>query len=450
MGGMIRDISERRQREARLHRLAHHDALTGLPNRVQFDERLRSTLADEGQVSVVLLDLDGFKKVNDSLGHLAGDALLQSMAVRLLAALPADNMVCRFGGDEFAVLLPGVADPIKAGDCAEAILHAFEQPFTIQGHLLKPGVSIGIAVGPAHAADAEELVACADLALYQSKQCGGRSFRFFEPSMRSAGAIRRELQDELLEAMNQGQFELFYQPQVEMESGAICGFEALLRWRHPARGLLAPAAFLPVLESHTLALEAGCWVLDQACRQLAEWRQFQPDLRVSVNLFAAQVNAGNLAEAVADCLQRYHLPARALELEVTETIVLGNDKPTLAPFYKLQRSGVRIAFDDFGTGHASLSMLRRFPLTTLKIDRSFICEIESAGQDAAIVRALLMMSNDLQLDVVAEGIETRSQETLLKAMGCSIGQGYLYARPLPASSFLGWPNALVGVVRPGA
>lgn len=435
MGGLMRDISERRQRDTRLHRLAHHDPLTGLPNRFQFNLKLEHVLSSGGQAAVLLIDLDGFKKVNDSLGHATGDTLLQALAVRIPAALDKDAIFARFGGDEFAVLLPGIGDPLKAAAAARDVLDAFRPAFSIGEHLLKLGASIGVAIGPAHGEDPEELVASADLALYQAKQ-DGNSFRLFEQAMRSAVAARRAMRDELLRAIGEGELVLHYQPQVNIDCGEIIGAEALLRWNHPTRGMLLPSAFLEALESHSLALQVGCWIIDEACRQAVAWRNMGlPGLRMSVNLFAAQVNAGNLADVVDEALERHGMPPEALELEVTETVMLNNNDRVLLPFEYLRERKVRVAFDDFGTGHASLSMLKRFPLTTLKIDRGFVRDLLADRCDAAIVQALLGMAHSMGLDAVAEGVETKEQETVLLALGCKIGQGFLYAKALPADEF---------------
>ncbi|RJG43387.1 EAL domain-containing protein [Mesorhizobium sp. DCY119] len=436
MGGIIRDISERRQRDTRLHRLAHHDPLTGLPNRAQVNERLGAILAAGGQAAILLFDLDGFKKVNDNLGHATGDTLLQALAVRLPAVLDADAIPARIGGDEFAVILPDVGDPMKASAAARSILDAFRQSFTIGDHVLKLGACVGVALGPAHGADPEELIASADLALSHARRDGSPGFRLYEPAMRSAIAARRLMKDELLQAVSAGELVLHYQPQIDLESGAVFGAEALLRWNHPTRGLLFPATFLSVLESHSLALQVGCWILDEACRQAAEWRSTGlPEMRIAANLFSAQVNAGNLAQVVTETLDRHGLPPEALEIEVTETVVLENDDRVLAPFRELRDRQVGVAFDDFGTGHASLSTLKRFPLTTLKIDRSFVRDLLVDRSAGAIVQALLGMGRSMGLDVIAEGVETEEQQAVLLAMGCRIAQGYLYAKALPAEAF---------------
>jgi diguanylate cyclase (GGDEF)-like protein/PAS domain S-box-containing protein len=439
MGGIIRDISEKREREIRLHRLAHQDPLTGLPNRIRLYERLGAMLAAGEPVAVLLLAIDGLKKINDNLGHMTGDSLLQALAVRLPSALDADAFLARLGGDEFAVLLPGVADPQHALAAAAAVADAFDAAFNIGDHLLKLGVGIGVALGPGHGEDPEELMASADLALTQANRDANADFRMFEPAMRSAVAASRALKDQLLHAVEAGELVLYYQPQVDLRSGAIFGAEALLRWNHPRRGLLLPNKFLAVLESHSLALRVGCWILDEACRQAARWRAAgRPEFRVSVNLFAAQIDGG-LADTVMETLRRHRLPPQAIEIEVTETIMLDHDERMLEPFRALRDHGVRIAFDDFGTGHASLSTLRGFPLTTLKIDRGFVRDLLSEPADAAIVQALLSMGRGMGLDVIAEGIETKEQEAVLRTMGCRLGQGFLYGKavgPLDFASIL--------------
>ncbi|WP_378946500.1 putative bifunctional diguanylate cyclase/phosphodiesterase [Mesorhizobium sp. ANAO-SY3R2] len=435
MGGLIRDISERRQRDIRLHRLAHQDPLTGLPNRLQFEMRLQDALDAGEPTGLMLLDINGFRKVNDTLGHSTGDTLLQALAVRLPAKLDANAIVCRLASDDFAILLRNIDAPEALTDAAASLVETFERPFAVGDHLLKLGVSIGGAVAPQDGSDAEELLASADLALYRAQQSGS-SYQMFEPSMRNSVAARRALQDELLRAIGANEFVLHYQPQVCLESGKVLGAEALLRWNHPTRGLLEPVEFLATLESHAGALTVGNWILDEACRQSAEWRaRGLAQVTMAVNLFSVQVSAGNLAETVKATLDRHGLSANALELEITEKIALDHEDRTLAPFRTLARAGVGLAFDDFGTGYAALSTLKRFPLTVLKLDRSFVRDLLDDPQDAAIVRAVLAMATDMGLTVVAEGIETRAQQAALYAMGCRIGQGYLYSKALPADEF---------------
>ncbi len=437
MGAIIRDISARRERDARLLRLAHHDPLTGLTNRRCFEDLLGEQLRQKASASVMLLDLDGFKEVNDSLGHGMGDALLQALAIRLPAALRDDATVARFGGDEFAVLLAGVADPMEVQAQATRILAALETPFEIGGHLLQVGASVGFAIGPLHGEDAEELIASADFALYQAKDCGGRTVRIFEPQMRVASIARRAMQEELLRAFQNGEFLLHYQPQVSLDDGRVFGAEGLLRWQHPERGLLLPGAFLPALKTSSLPQPVGRWVIDEACRQLTEWRAAGLDIgRVSVNLFSGHFRSGTLAGHVLEALETHDIEPSMLELEVTEMIALHHDEHSLASLREIRDLGVRIAFDDFGTGYASLSTLQRFPLTALKIDRSFVRDVVTNPHDAAITRAVVGMGNELGLETIAEGIETAEQEAALRAFGCQSGQGYRYARPMPADAFM--------------
>lgn len=435
-GAIMRDISEWRARDERLIQLAHHDLLTGLPNRACFEEALDARLAAGNAVGVLMLDLDGFKEVNDSWGHSTGDAVLQTLAIRLPAWLGEDAVFARFGGDEFAVMLPDAGDPPTLAVNATTLLHAFDTPLRVGCHTFHLGVSIGGTVGPTQGASAEELIGNADLALFRAKQEGKRRFRSFQPAMRSALLSRLAMRAELREATREGEFVLHYQPQVAIDTGRIVGAEALLRWRHPRRGMLLPGAFLSHLEDHPLALEVGHWVVEEACRQAAAWRDAgHPFIRMGVNLFAAQVRSRTLASDVAEALRRHRLSPGMLELEITETIVLGVDEADLEQFRELHRQGVGIAFDDFGTGYASLSSLKRFPLTRLKIDRSFVRDLMSERHDAAVVRAIVQIGNDIGLDIIAEGIETRDQEALLQKMGCRHGQGYLYGKALPAAQF---------------
>jgi diguanylate cyclase (GGDEF)-like protein/PAS domain S-box-containing protein len=438
-GAVIKDISERRERENRLLRLASQDTLTGLHNRHRFCDLLQLEISAGRPTSVILLDLDGFKDVNDTHGHAVGDSLLQSIAVRLPYRLRPDAEIARFGGDEFAVMLPSIGDPIAVKAEADAIVEAFSSPFDVGGYHIDIGVSVGYALAPIHGADADELIASADFALYGAKSAGGRRSEMYNPFMRSATLAMRSLRDEMRIALQIGDFTLFYQPQVRLDTGAIFGFEALIRWRHPERGLLLPGAFLPALDQSVLALEIGWWTLDEACRQAAMLCAAGHDgLKMSVNLFPAQIRAPNLCGKVTDALEKYRLDPGLLELEVTESIALHDNDRSLEVLTALRRIGVGIAFDDFGTGYASLSSLQRYPLTTLKIDRGFIQDLLTRPGDAAITRALIAMSSDLGLETIAEGIETEAQEAALRALGCPAAQGYRYGRPMPAAELDRW------------
>jgi diguanylate cyclase (GGDEF)-like protein/PAS domain S-box-containing protein len=439
-GAVIKDISERREREGRLLRLASQDTLTGLHNRHQFMTLVAERISIGVPVSVILIDLDGFKDVNDTHGHGVGDSLLQAVGVRLPYTLGPNVDVARLGGDEFAILLPCVADPLQAGREAAQILEAFAKPFSLGGLVLDLGASLGIAISPNHGQDAEELVASADFALYRAKASGGRCYRLFDQSMRSESQARRQTRDDLRRALHQGELAMHYQPQVRLGSGEVTGFEALIRWDHPDRGLLTPSAFLPALEQSALALEIGWWTLDEACATIARLNAGGYGYRMAVNLFPTQFRALNLRDRVEDALALHRVEPRCLELEVTEEVTLHGDDRALRTLSSLRELGIGIAFDDFGTGFASLSSLQRYPISKLKIDRSFVRDIVSNRSDAAITRALVTMSADLGLETVAEGIETQDQEAVLASMGCPLGQGYRLGRPmseLRIAEFLG-------------
>ncbi|CAN7629705.1 putative bifunctional diguanylate cyclase/phosphodiesterase [Neorhizobium sp. LjRoot104] len=435
-GAVITDISERRKREGRLLRMASQDTLTGLLNRRQFTSLLSDAMTAGRPLSILLLDLDGFKEVNDTHGHVVGDTLLQAIGVRLPYMLAESAHVARIGGDEFAILLNDTDDPLKAHAQGQAIQEGFQKPFELGGQVLEVGTSIGIALAPAHGQEADELIASADFALYRAKADGGHGIRLYDPSMRSETSARRALRDELLQALRQGELELFFQPQVHLITGRTIGVEGLLRWHHPRRGLLSPAAFLPALDQSALALEIGWWTLDEATKRASELQRSGHDIRVGVNLFPGQLRAPNLIHKVANALQRHSLRPDLLELEVTETIALADNDRSYEAMKAVRKIGVGIAFDDFGTGYASLSSLQRYPITTLKIDRGFLGNIDSRTSDAAITRALIGLGHDMGLETIAEGIETKEQEKSLIALGCPCGQGYLYGKPMPFPSLV--------------
>ncbi|WP_246412949.1 putative bifunctional diguanylate cyclase/phosphodiesterase [Methylobacterium brachythecii] len=436
IGATIRDISERRSRDARLLRLAHQDPRSGLPNRNRVIEELTAIQASGGEATALVLGIEGLRGANDNLGHAIGDALLEALCVRLTARLDPGALLARLHSDELAVILRGQADPAAAQDCAQALVSAFAEPIQVGDHPLHVGVAIGAALAPIHGSDPEEVLASADLALDRARRDGGRCFRLFEPAMRSAEAARRSLLDRLRIAVERQELELHYQPQVDLETGRICGCEALMRWRDPERGLVMPGEFLSAIESSVLALSIGWWTIDEACRQTAAWRAAGlPAMPVAVNLFAAQLRAGTLEEVVKDALDRHGLAPKDIEIEVTETIALRPDDHMLRPLRNLNDSGVGIAFDDFGTGFASLSMLKSFPLTKLKIDRSFVRDILTDPFDAAIVKGLLDIGRGLGLHVIAEGIETAEQEAALLAMGCRLVQGFRYGKGLEPAEF---------------
>ncbi|MCJ2079838.1 putative bifunctional diguanylate cyclase/phosphodiesterase [Methylobacterium sp. J-090] len=435
-GAIVRDIRKRRADEERLFRMAHLDPLTELPNRKVLHRRLTEIMAVASPVTVLMLDLDGFKEVNDSYGHAVGDAALRAIARRLLACIGPSDTAARLGGDEFVLLLHDLGDPLRAAEVAETVIAAIAEPFEQEGQVLRLGSSIGIALAPAHGEGADELLSCADLALYQAKSDGKHCHRLFVPVLRQEACRVRTCRDELGRAVERGEFMLFYQPQVRLSDGVLVGAEALIRWRHPKRGILAPIAFLSVLDASRYAAPVADWVLKTACAQAVRWRAAgASDFRIGVNLCGAQVQRGDLAETVAAILRDTGLPAAALELEITETIALHHDGELVAALHELRGYGVGIAFDDYGTGYASLSMLKRFPLTRLKIDRSFVTGMLASDEDVTIVQAILQLGCGFKLAVIAEGIETEEEHALLRNEGCQEGQGYLFGKPMPADAF---------------
>jgi diguanylate cyclase (GGDEF)-like protein/PAS domain S-box-containing protein len=431
-GALLRDIADRQSATKRLEHLAHCDMLTSLPNRNALHQLLNEEF---GRVpcSLMLLDLDGFKHVNDSLGHSVGDQLLTAVGERLRAVVGATDFVARLGGDEFAVFLSDCADPLRLDDLAHRILQALQPPFELAGQSVYIGTSIGIAMSPKDAMDVEQLLSSADLALYSAKGTGGGVRTFFAREMQNRSEARHRLGSELRQALSNNEFELWYQPQVRLSDNAFTGVEALLRWRHPHHDLLAPHAFIELLEESVIAEEVGDWIIEQACAAAADWKQQGlGSLRVGLNLFAAQLRSGRLFEVVTTALQKYAMSPNKLELEITETTVLRHSSQSTKALRKLKAMGVGIAFDDFGTGFASLSLLQKYPLTRLKIDRSFIQGIERKAGDAAIVGAIVSMAKSFKLEVIAEGVETAEQEAAVLRLGCDEAQGYRYGRPMPA------------------
>lgn len=432
----LQDMTTRLRRRAELHRQACSDDLTGLVNRAGFNRGLEQALLDNPQAAVVLIDLDGFKDVNDTLGHGIGDQVLCEAAQRLERSVGEDGLVARIGGDEFAVMVPGVADEAVILALARRLAADVGAPMLVDGQEVRVTCSCGVALSPAHAVEAVGLMGNADLALYRAKKLGrGQAFVFVQ-ALRMEAVARRLYGVELHRAAGDGEFVLFYQPQVRLSDGALMGAEALIRWQHPQRGLLSPAAFLPALESGPLAAVVGNWVLDQACAQAAYWRRLDAgDLRIGINLFGAQFRVGDLVVEVANALERHGLPASMLELEITENIVLEQDERVLDTLARLRALGVGIAFDDFGTGYASLSLLKEYPLSRLKIDRSFVRGLIDSSRDASVVRAIIDIARTFGLDTIAEGVEEHEQCVRLRGYGCSEGQGYLFSRPIPAEEF---------------
>jgi diguanylate cyclase (GGDEF)-like protein/PAS domain S-box-containing protein len=437
----VMDVTERKQAEARIAYMAHHDALTGLPNRVMFHERLDELLArvrrQGNSIAVLCLDLDHFKGVNDTLGHPIGDELLKAVAQRLKKCLRDSDVVARLGGDEFAIVQSPVGSPTEANILANTLIEVVSRPYEVQGHEFVVGASIGIALAPNDGAAADLLLRNADMALYRAKAEGRGTAHFFEPEMDRRIQARRVLELDLRKAFANGELELFYQPLISISTNAVSGFEALLRWRHPERGMVPPAEFIPLAEDIGLIVPLGEWVLRQACSEAVRW---PGELKVAVNLSPAQFRSRGVVKAVLTALAYSGLPASRLELEITETVLLGETDTNLATLHQLRQIGVRISMDDFGTGYSSLSYLRSFPFDKIKIDRSFVSESSERPDCAAIIRAVAGLGASLGIPTTAEGVETVDQLARVRAEGCTEVQGYLFSPPRPASEL----GALIG------
>jgi diguanylate cyclase (GGDEF)-like protein len=426
------DITERRAAESRIAHMAHHDALTNLPNRVLFHQKLEQALALAGrgrEMALLCLDLDQFKAVNDTLGHPIGDALLQAVAQRLAERTRETDTVARLGGDEFAVVQSPIDKPSEATNFAQRLIDLLDEPFEVAGHQIVIGTSIGIAFAPQDGLDPDQLLKNADLALYRAKVDGRGIYRLFHAEMDAQMQARRLLELDLRQALRVGQLEVFYQPLVDVQTGTVSGLEALLRWRHPERGIIPPSNFIPLAEEIGLIVPIGEFVLQQACATAASWPGTP---RIAINLSPAQFKSRNLLSAVAAALRNSCLPADRLELEVTETVMLQDTDTTLATLHQLRALGVHIAMDDFGTGYSSLSYLRRFPFDRIKIDQSFIRELGKTRDCGAIVRAVATLSNELGIETTAEGVETQDQLDALTLAGCTEVQGYLFSPAVPA------------------
>jgi diguanylate cyclase (GGDEF)-like protein len=430
------DVTERHMAEQHIAYMAHHDALTDLPNRVLFLRTMEEGLAevaDGGEpMALLCLDLDHFKGVNDTLGHPVGDRLLRMVSERLTVAVGGAGTIARLGGDEFAVLLRATTEG-AAARIARRLVRVMGEPFVIDGHIINTGLSLGIAMAPTDSATADHLMKCADLALYRAKADGRGMFRFFEADMSARIQARRELELDLRQALANGEFHVVYQPQVRAGDLALSGFEALLRWRHPVRGSVPPSEFIPVAEETGLIQAIGEWVLREACAEAARW---PAPLKVAVNLSPLQFKARGLVPTVVSALGASGLAAQRLELEITEAVLLQNDEATIATLHELRALGIRISMDDFGIGYSSLSYLRSFPFDKIKIDRSFIGDLDRNTDNAAIIRAMAGLGASLGIDTTAEGVETAEQLAMIREFGCTEVQGYLVAPPLSAADAL--------------
>jgi len=439
--GTGRDITVEKLAEERIRHMAHHDALTDLPNRLLLYDRIGQLVArarrDRRMVAVLFIDLDRFKNVNDSLGHQIGDRLLQSVAERLTACTRESDTVARIGGDEFVVVVPDLNEQQDAGNVAQKVLEALSRPFRIFGHEVHITPSVGICAYPRDGEDVETLMRNADTAMYHAKGMGRNNYQFFTVEMNAAAQHRLALENDLRRALERSELTLHYQPQLDLQTGDIIGFEALARWRHPERGMVPPSQFIPVAEETGLIDRLGDWVLEQACAQAVEWQAAGfPHLQVAVNLSAHQFRREEAAESVARVLAQTGLPPARLELEITESVLIQHAEQVLAKFKVLNDMDVQLSLDDFGTGYSSLSYLKRFPIDKLKIDQSFVRDISTDPDDAAIVTAIIAMAHSLGLEVIAEGVETKEQLAFLKLLGCDKAQGYYFSKPLPAEEFL--------------
>jgi diguanylate cyclase (GGDEF)-like protein/PAS domain S-box-containing protein len=437
---VFHDVSAARAMSRKMTHFAQHDLLTNLPNRLLLNDRISQSISlarrQNRSIAVFFLDLDRFKYINDSLGHAVGDQLLQSVSKRLLAGVRGSDTISRQGGDEFVILLSEIAHPEDAATSAGKMLLSLNAPHSIGGLDLHIGGSIGISIYPADGEDAETLIKNADTAMYHAKEHGRNNFQFFKTQMNLKAVERQSVESSLRRALERQEFVLHYQPKVSLDTGEIRGVEALIRWRHPDRGLLAPAQFVPIAEDCGLILEIGRWVLGEACRQARDWQDAGlPPLPIAVNVSAVEFRAPGFVEGVRRILTETDIDAQYLELELTESVLMDDAESTAAVLQELKTMGVHLAVDDFGTGYSSLSYLRQFPIDVLKIDQSFVQRITGDPDDSTIVSAIINMGKSLKHLVVAEGVETGEQKAYLLTQSCTQAQGFLFSRPLSAAGF---------------
>ncbi|MBI4983785.1 MAG: EAL domain-containing protein [Rhodocyclales bacterium] len=437
--GSFIDITAQKTAEEHILRLAYHDALTNLPNRISLHERMQQVIAlarrDRTRFALLLIDLDRFKQINDTLGHHVGDELLIEVGRRLTESVRDSDIVARLGGDEFVVVLNAQESQDSATRAAETIVAVLSTPFAIAKHELRTSPSIGICLFPDDADELDELIKHADVAMYQAKAQGRGRYCFFTPQMQVAVSSRMVIEQELRVALAEGQFELHYQPQLDLRTGRIFGVEALVRWRHPQRGLVSPADFIPIAEEIGIIDGIGDWVIDEACRQMQAWRQRGlGELSLSINLSAGQFLDKHLPERIRNTARAAGIPTASIDLEVTETMAMASPNETIAVLHGLRREGISLSIDDFGTGYSSLAYLKLLPFNTLKIDRAFVKDIETDPDDAGICDVTVLLAHKLGRETIAEGVETEGQLKFLLSIGCEKIQGYLISKPLPAAA----------------
>ena len=434
------DITQRKLAEQEIFFRANYDPLTGLPNRSLLHERLDQALKqarrNQRRVALMLLDLDRFKQVNDTQGHAWGDVLLCQTAERLKTCVRETDTIARYSGDEFVVVLPDVPHDPDVNAIAEKIIERVSEPFDLNDNVIRIGVSIGIVLYPDHGSDAPTLLRCADLAMYQAKSSGRNTYRKYESAMSALAVSRLSLETDLRLALEREEFIVYFQPIVDVKTQRLAGAEALVRWRHPQRGLVSPNDFIPLAEETGLIRPIGAWVLERVCQTLSEWRQFGLCVPISVNLSGVQIQSGLTVEKVQALLHRYDLHPEWLAFEITETVLIKETLKAQVWLDAVRKLGIRVDIDDFGTGYSSLSYLKRFPIDRIKIDRSFMRDIVANANDRAMVEAVLTMAHTLHLEVVAEGVEDEEQLILLRELGCSYAQGFYLSRPVPDQGFV--------------